>query len=132
MVEIQTLVDEGVWRCDEALRLFKNSARYAAWLNEVGWPTLNRLLLKRELFTTDELWEEFGAYPSPSERRVMGALVKLAWSRGVVAKTGVYVISHQPVCHGRQKALWKSLLYQKVAPVMENDSSNGTEYEATL
>jgi hypothetical protein len=130
LTETQLILDSGAWGRDEALRALRS--KYAAWLDAVGTPTLYALCRRVEVFTTDDVWDAFGQYPGPGERRVMGALIRGFALKGVIVKTGETEKSLMPACHARDKALWKSLIYTPpLAARPENDSSNGTEYGAT-
>ena len=106
MTETQLVINSGAWGRDEALRALRS--KYALWLDQVGAPTLYALCRSEPYFTTDELWAAFGEYPSPSERRVMGALIRGFALKGLIVKTGVSEKSVMPACHCRDKALWQS------------------------
>jgi hypothetical protein len=125
MVEVQLGIDSGAWGRDEALRLLRS--KYAVWLDQVGTPTLYALCRKKEVFTTDDLFDELegrlGRHALPVERRVLGALVRGFALKGLIVKTGVTEKSVRPSCHARDKAIWRSLIYVPVVnpfPALKN------------
>lgn len=131
MSEVQLVIASGAWGRDEALKALRS--KYAAWLDNIGTPTLYALCKTHEFFTTDEVWDAFGQYPSPVERRVMGALIRAFALRGLIAKTGVSEKSRMPACHARDKALWQSQLYVAVrGGMIVKDGGTVSEWKATL
>jgi hypothetical protein len=105
---VQLLLD-GSWERDEAIASLRK--KYQVWIDRIGAPVLSEFLITHELFTTDDVWEAFTCFPSPTERRVMGALIRGFAVKGLIIKTGVFERSNQPECHRRDKALWRSLIF---------------------
>jgi hypothetical protein len=120
----------GRWLRREALDNLES--KYAPWLRDRGVPALILVARREECFTADDVWDELvnGFQATPSERRVLGCVFDEAARRGIIVKTGVFEKSRMPSCHRREKALWKSLLYNGVnrfeKVVLEPPIINGT------
>lgn len=99
----------GAFQRDEAIARVRS--QYQDWIDAYGAPCLYRFCQRTEFFTTDEVWLEFAKYPSPAERRVMGALIRGFAMKGLIVKTGVTEKSVMPQCHARDKAVWRSTIF---------------------
>jgi hypothetical protein len=67
-----------------------------------------------EYLTTDHVedWRRSHGGPTTPERRALGPLMRTAARRGYFEKTGRVERSGMRVCHARDKAVWRSLVYQ--------------------
>lgn len=58
-------------------------------------------------FTTDAIWEVLDAAGvKPPEPRALGAVMQKLAREGQIRKTGDYVDSTRPACHGRPIPVW--------------------------
>lgn len=110
MTESQLLLS-GAFGRDRALECLRS--KYAVWIDRVAAPLLYRFCQGHEFFTTDEVWVAFEDYPSPGERRVMGAVMRKFALQGLIVKTGVSEKSVMPACHARDKAVWQSKIIKE-------------------
>jgi hypothetical protein len=61
-------------------------------------------------FTTDDVWRELGRRDlTVREPRAIGAAMKKAKGKGVIAPTGNYVPSARPESHCRPIRVWRSV-----------------------
>lgn len=59
-------------------------------------------------FTTDDVWSRLDARGvTTHEPRALGAVIRKAARRGLIATTGDYRKSVRPECHARPVAVWK-------------------------
>ncbi|KKQ76472.1 MAG: hypothetical protein US97_C0007G0014 [Microgenomates group bacterium GW2011_GWF1_38_5] len=112
MVDGQLSLSSGIWERDRVLDLLDK--KYDFWLSSVGLPALVLVAEKMEFFTADDVWEELvnSFKVTPLERRCLGVVFRRAYKGGLIAKTGVFEKSRMVVCHAREKALWRSLLFK--------------------
>lgn len=119
----------GRWLKREALDRLET--KYAEWLRDRGIPALIIVAQKEELFTSDDVWETLviNFQATPGERRVMGAVFDKCARTGIIVKTDVFEKSRMASCHRRDKALWRSMIYEK--PLEETSAKLSTLYKLT-
>jgi hypothetical protein len=70
---------------------------------------IRAVCLKKEFFTTDDVWEA-GLAPPP-EPRALGAAMTWAASEGYCVRTPIHVQTQRRVRHGAPIAIWLSKLF---------------------
>jgi len=133
---LATLGDDGRWRTpqgfatagldlpamhihavvsDEARRE-RNRDIDAAWLED-ALPVIYELANTTTEFTADEVWERLPT--KPREGRLVGALMRLAQSRGYIEPTSRDRPSTRPRTHRRPIRIWRSRIRDAPAALFD-------------
>lgn len=100
--------EEGTRRRDEAIARAEQHA-VVDWNDEVDRAIL-RVARRRDLFTTDDIWQELLTAPAwTHEPRAMGAAMRRAERAGWCSPTADWWLSKRPACHRRPLRVWRSL-----------------------
>jgi hypothetical protein len=75
----------------------------------VALAAIERIARSQETLTTDDVWEHVEA---PSEPRAVGCAMRRAAREGLIRKTGRVKPSRRKECHGRDVAVWRSLVWE--------------------
>lgn len=100
--------DTAVARRDEAIT--RVEAHAAPAFLDLALGAIERVARQRERFIVDEVWVELGGSAPTHEKRAMGAAMRIAVSRGIIAPTPDFRASEQRQCHANPRRIWRSLL----------------------
>lgn len=103
---------EALRRRDEAIaRAFDNAPR--GWRDHAKQAVVRTAISKRQ-FTADDVWEWLAEFKvkNPRETRAMGGVLRgfSSGSKPIIQAVGAEK-SADPVCHGRHKTVWRSLIW---------------------
>lgn len=100
--------DTAVARREEALA--RVEAHAAPEFIDRAVDAIERVARQCDRFIVDEVWLELAGTAPTHEKRAMGAAMRLACTRGIIAPTPDFRASEQRQCHANPRRVWRSLL----------------------
>jgi Recombination endonuclease VII len=91
---------------------------------------IRAVCLKKEFFTTDDVWEA-GLAPPP-EPRALGSAMTWAASEGYCVRTPIHVQTQRRARHGAPIAIWLSKLYDNLEARRAPTPLTNDEYDTLL
>lgn len=102
---------EGVRQRDEAIARVEAHASTFDKAELLG--SVRRVAVVRRELTSDDVWQDYRAHnhDTPTEPRVLGAVMRAAVKEGYIAPTDRFEPSQRPETHRSPKRIWASKVF---------------------